>query len=149
MRTAIVDRPIDAAAILRAVAGHHNGAAVLFVGTVREQNEGAPVTGLDYSTYRDMAESELAAIALEAAERWSTEDIVVEHRVGSLRLGEASVAIAVAHAHRGDAYEASRFIIEELKQRLPVWKREHYEDGRSEWVANAPVMQGPPADRGA
>lgn len=146
MRTAIVDRPIDPCAVLRSVAGRHNGAAVLFVGTVREQNEGAAVTGLDYSAYADMAESELASIALEAAERWSTEDIVVEHRIGSLALGEASVAIAVAHAHRGEAYEASRYIIEELKQRLPVWKRERYVDGRAEWVSNANPAGTPPAE---
>ena len=75
-----------------------------------------------------------AAIALEAAERWSTPDIVIEHRIGNLGLGDASVAIAVAHPHRAEAYEASRYIIEELKRRLPVWKREHYVDGRSEWV---------------
>lgn len=147
MRTAIVDRPIDPCAVLGAVAGHHNGASVLFVGTVRDQNEGAAVTGLDYTAYRDMAESELASIALEAAERWSTEDIVVEHRIGSLALGEASVAIAVAHAHRGEAYEASRYIIEELKQRLPVWKRERYVDGRADWVTNANPAGGPPAER--
>jgi molybdopterin synthase catalytic subunit len=81
-----------------------------------------------------MAEQELAAIVLEASERWDTSDIVVEHRIGSLELGEASVAIAVAHPHRAEAYEASRYVIEELKKRLPIWKREHYLDGRSEWV---------------
>ena len=64
-------------------------------------------------------------------------DIVAEHRTGALQLGEVSVAIAVAHPHRGAAYEASRYVIEELKKRLPVWKREHYVDGRAEWVANA------------
>ena len=142
MRTAIVERPIDPCAVLRDVAGHHNGATVLFVGTVREENEGAPVSALDYSAYAGMAESELAAIALEAAERWSTGDIVIEHRVGALQLGDASVAIAVAHAHRGEAYEASRYIIEELKQRLPIWKREHYADGRAEWVANVSAGTG-------
>lgn len=144
MHTAIVERVVDPCAVLRAVGGHHNGAAVLFVGTVREENEGAPVTGLDYSAYASMAEAELAAIALEAAERWSTEDVAIEHRVGTLSLGEASVAIAVGHAHRGEAYEASRYIIEELKRRLPVWKREHYADGRAEWVANAAAGSPPP-----
>lgn len=147
MRTAIVERPIDPCAALRAVGGHHNGATVLFVGTVRDENDGAPVTGLDYSAYAGMAEAELAAIALEAAERWSTEDIAIEHRVGSLALGEASVVIAVGHAHRGEAYEASRYIIEELKQRLPVWKREHYVDGSAEWVSNASTAGAPPRER--
>ena len=134
MHTGIVDRPIDAAALLSEVANVRHGATVLFVGTVRDTNDGSAVSGLDYSSHTDMAERELAAIALEAAERWDTSDIVVEHRIGSLELGEASVAIVVAHPHRGEAYEASRYVIEELKKRLPIWKREHYLDGRSEWV---------------
>jgi molybdopterin synthase catalytic subunit len=134
VRTAVVERPIDGQRLLDEVAAHRNGATVLFVGTVRNVNAGVPVTALDYTAYAGMAESELAAIVLEAAERWSTPDIVVEHRIGSLRLGEASVAIAVAHPHRGEAFEASRYIIEELKQRLPIWKREHYVDGTSGWV---------------
>ena len=134
MRTAIVDRPINVAALLGEVSDRRHGATILFVGTVRDTNEGQPVSGLDYSSYTGMAEQELAAIVLEASERWDTSDIVVEHRIGSLELGEASVAIAVAHPHRAEAYEASRYVIEELKKRLPVWKREHYLDGRSEWV---------------
>lgn len=137
MRTAIVARAIDSCALLAEVAGRGNGATVLFVGTVRDVNDGAKVTALDYSAYSGMAERELAAIAAEAAERWQTIDIVVEHRIGSLRLGETSVAIAVAHAHRSESYEASRYIIEELKRRLPIWKREHYVAGPAEWVANA------------
>jgi len=142
MRTAMVDRPLDPCALLDEVAQHRNGATVLFVGTVREMNDGEAVSGLDYSSYAGMAESELATIAREAADRWATNDIVVEHRTGSLELGEASVVIAVAHPHRGEAYEASRYIIEELKKRLPVWKREHYADGRSEWVTNAEMGNG-------
>ena len=134
MRTAIVDRPIDVRALMSEVANVRHGATILFVGTVRDTNDGSPVSGLDYTSYTGMAEQELAAIVLEACERWDTSDIVVEHRIGSLELGEASVAIAVAHPHRAEAYEASRYVIEELKKRLPVWKREHYVDGRSEWV---------------
>ena len=134
MRTAIVERRIDPCALLGEVANTRNGGTVLFVGTVRDVNDDAPVSGLDYTAYGAMAERELAAIVGEAAERWKTEDIVVEHRVGSLDLGDASVAIAAAHPHRGEAFEASRYIIEELKKRLPIWKREHYVDGRSEWV---------------
>jgi len=141
MRSAIVDRPIDPAALLREVAAHHNGATVLFVGTVRDVNDGAAVTALDYSAYTPMAARELDDIVAGAAERWDTRHIVVEHRVGALALGDVSVAIAVAHPHRGEAYEASRHIIEALKQRLPIWKREHYADGRSDWVANAAPME--------
>ena len=137
MRSAVVTAPIDSAALLREVGDVRNGAAVLFVGTVRDTNDGAAVTGLDYTAYTAMAESELAAIVAEAAGRWSTGDIVVEHRLGELTLGDVSVAIAVAHPHRGEAYDASRYIIEQLKQRLPIWKRERYVDGRAEWVNNA------------
>jgi molybdopterin synthase catalytic subunit len=134
MRTAIVDRPLDACALLDEVANHRNGASILFVGTVRDVNDGERVSGLDYSAYQGMAETELASIVAEAAKRWSTTDIVVEHRIGTLELGDASVVIAVAHPHRGEAYDASRYIIEELKKRLPIWKKEHYMDGREEWV---------------
>ena len=134
MRTAIVDRALDAGALMSEVAHQRNGATVVFVGTVREENEGQPVSGLDYSAYTGMAERELTSIATEAAERWGTPDIAVEHRVGALGLGEASVVIAVAHPHRGEAYDASRYIIEELKKRLPIWKKERYLDGRAEWV---------------
>lgn len=134
MRSAIVDRPIDSRALLDEVAQHRNGATVLFVGTVREMNDGAAVSALDYSAYDAMAERELAAIVAEAAARWNTDDVVVEHRIGSLGLGEVSVAIAVAHPHRGEAFEAARYVIEELKRRAPIWKREHYRDGRAEWV---------------
>jgi molybdopterin synthase catalytic subunit len=81
-----------------------------------------------------MAENEMAVIVSEAASQFDTDDIVVEHRVGRLGIGEASVVIAVAHPHRAQAYEASRFIIEALKKRVPVWKGEEYLDGTREWV---------------
>lgn len=136
MRTAVVTGAIDPAALLGEVSSTRNGAALLFLGTVRDMNDGQAVTALDYSAYGSMAERELAAIAREAADRWGTEDIVVEHRTGTLGLGDISVAIVVAHPHRGPAYEASRYIIEELKKRLPIWKREHYASGAREWVAN-------------
>ena len=132
-----MDRALDPCAALAEVAAHRNGATVVFVGTVREMNDGAAVSGLDYSAYDAMAQRELAAIADEASSRWNTRDIVVEHRTGSLELGDASVVIAVAHPHRGQAYEASRYVSEELKKRLPIWKREHYVDGRAEWVGGA------------
>src|SRR5262245_8930351 len=141
MRSAIVARAIDACALLQEVAANRNGATVLFVGTVRELNDGSPVSGLDYSAYERMAERELAEIVREACARWETTDIVVEHRVGTLELGDASVAIAAAHPHRDAAYQASRYVIEELKKRVPIWKREHYLDGRSEWVAQGTLTE--------
>lgn len=134
MRTALVERPIDTTAIVAEVQRTANGATLLFVGTVREVNDGRAVTGMEYSAYAAMAEAEMARIAAEAGARWSTEDLVIEHRVGVLGLGDASVAIAVAHPHRGAAFDAARYVIEELKRRVPVWKLEHYLDGTREWV---------------
>ncbi len=134
MRVAIVSRPLDPAALIAEVARSANGATLLFIGTVREQNDGRDVTGIEYVVYGPMADRELAAIAAEAASQFSTDDIVVEHRVGHLQLGEASVAIAVAHARRAAAYDASRYVIEQIKRRVPVWKREEYTDGTREWV---------------
>jgi molybdopterin synthase catalytic subunit len=142
VRTAIVMRPLDPAALLAEVSHERNGAALVFVGTVREVNDGRPVTGIEYSAFVPMAERELGAIASEAAERFGTDDIVIEHRLGRLALREASVVIAVAHPHRGEAYEASRYIIEQLKRRVPIWKREEYVDGTREWVANSQEAGG-------
>ena len=135
MRSAIVERPIDTAALVAEVASVTNGATLLFVGTVRETNDGRDVSGMDYTAYRGMADRELTDIVREASSRFETSDVVVEHRLGTLALGEASVAIAVGHRHRGKAYDASRYIIEELKKRVPIWKLEHYVDGTREWVA--------------
>ena len=130
----IVREPIDPAEMLRRVAAPANGAVILFLGAVRQVNDGRAVTGIDYAAYEQMALSELASIATEASERFGTSDVAVEHRLGTLAVEELSVAIAVGHAHRDAAYEASRWMIEELKRRVPIWKREHYADGTREWV---------------
>ena len=149
MRTALVDREIDLGAVIGEVQRTANGATVLFVGTVRDVNDGRPVEGMEYTAYRAMAARELDAISGEAMERFEARDIVVEHRLGELVLGDVSVAIAVAHAHRGAAYDASRYVIEQLKRRVPIWKLEHYADGAREWVGadgsrttSAPLSSG-------
>lgn len=134
MRTALVDGPIDVTALTREVASTSNGATVLFVGSVRDVHDGRPVTGMEYSAYKSMAEREMSDIVREASEQFGTSDVVVEHRLGALELGEASVAIAVGHPHRDGAYAASRYVIEQLKRRVPIWKLEHYVDGTREWV---------------
>jgi len=134
VRTALHTRPLDPTSLLAEVSHAANGAAILFVGTVRETNDGRAVTGIEYAAYESMASRELDRIVSEAAERFASPHIVVEHRLGSLDVGEASVVIAVAHPRRSQAYDASRYIIEELKRRVPVWKREHYADGTREWV---------------
>src|SRR5581483_10816995 len=97
MRAALVNRPIDAAALSAEVARVGNGATLLFIGAVRDVNDGRGVTGIEYSAYDSMAQRELADIVHEAARQFGTDDIVVEHRLGALELGEASVVIAVAH----------------------------------------------------
>jgi len=138
----VTREPIDAAALLRQVVAPSDGAALLFWGVVRAEHGGRAVSHLEYEAYAPMAEAKLAEIAAEARERWSTGEIAVVHRVGRLEVGEASVAIVVASPHRAEAYEASRYVIEELKRRVPVWKREGYVDGDSEWVAGfTPVAE--------
>lgn len=136
MRVAIVERMLDPAALLAEVASASDGASIVFVGTVRELNDGRRVTALDYRAYVPMAEKEMATIALEAEARWTPARVVCEHRIGALTLGDASVAIAVAHPHRGAAFDACRYVIDELKKRVPIWKREHYADGELAWVEN-------------
>jgi molybdopterin synthase catalytic subunit len=132
--SAIVDTPIDVPRIVERVSSSANGATVLFLGTVREVNDGRDVTGIEYTAYRSMAERELAAIVEEAAALADSNDVAVEHRLGELAVGDCSVAVAVAHPHRGRAFEAARYVIEELKERVPIWKREQYVDGTREWV---------------
>ena len=142
MRTAIVEHPLDPARLLAEVASPASGASTLFVGTVREVNAGKAVSGIDYSAYGAMAEEELARVVAEAGARFETDRIVVEHRLGTLALGDASIVIAVSHARRAPAMDAQRWLIEEIKRRVPIWKREHYTDGTREWVdPTAPVAE--------
>jgi len=131
---AIVEGPIDVDALVRAVGDPGAGATVLFLGTVRETNEGRAVSGIDYQAYAAMAEREMRVIADEAASRFRTRALAVHHRVGHLAVGVPSVAIAAAHERRAPAFDAARYVIEQLKRRVPIWKREHYVDGTREWV---------------
>jgi molybdopterin synthase catalytic subunit len=134
VHTAIVRAPIDTNGMLQRVGAPEHGAALLFLGTVRDHNDGRPVEGVGYEAYEDMAKSVLTEVAQEAAGQLGSGSIAVEHRVGELAVGEVSVAIAVAAPHRAPAYVASRYVIEEIKKRLPVWKQEHYTDGEARWL---------------
>jgi molybdopterin synthase catalytic subunit len=125
---------IDVQAMTREVSDPGRGAVSIFLGTVRNSNDGRPVNGIDYSAYDAMAVAEMSRIVEEASERFPGIAIVVEHRVGTLQVGDVSVAIVCSHAHRAPALDANRYAIEELKKRVPIWKREHYLDGTSEWV---------------
>lgn len=141
--SAVVDQPIDTASLVRAVADPGAGATALFLGTVRNVHAGRSVTGIDYHAYAAMATRQLAAIVAEASQRYGTCGIAAEHRVGYLALGEISVAIAASHERRAPAFAAARYVIEEIKRRLPIWKREHYADGTREWVDPVNDMQAP------
>ncbi|HEY6220647.1 MAG TPA: molybdenum cofactor biosynthesis protein MoaE [Gemmatimonadaceae bacterium] len=131
---AIVHDLIDVDAIRRTVESAAQGATVLFVGTVRDLNDGRAVTGMDYTAYDAMAEKEMGAIAREATDKNPGTVIHMVHRLGYLEVGEPSVVIATSHPHRDAAYAANRYAIEQLKKRVPIWKREHYVDGTREWV---------------
>jgi molybdopterin synthase catalytic subunit len=119
---------------LSEIADDSCGAVTVFLGCVRNVNDGKSVTGIEYSAYRSMAEREMGAIAREAADRFDVTRLVIEHRVGALVLGDVSVAVVAAHPHRGPALDAMRFAIEQLKRRVPIWKLELYTDGTREWV---------------
>lgn len=125
---------IDPGSVLARVGGPEDGAVAFFAGVVRNENEGRPVSGMEYEGYDEMARDELSAIVAEAADRAGTGRIAAVHRLGRLSVGEVSVAIAVSAPHRGEAFAAARYIIEEIKKRLPVWKREHYLDRETKWL---------------
>lgn len=142
----VVTREIDAAALIGEVRSSACGAIAIFIGTVREVNDGRVVSAIEYSAYQSMAEAELARILDEAVARFDVPALVVEHRVGLLALGDVSVAIAAAHAHRAPALDCTRFVIEEIKRRVPIWKLEHYANGTRAWTEGttaAPAAQAP------
>ena len=134
MRIALVDRPIDVASLIAEVSDDSCGAVSVFLGCVRDINDGRPVTGIEYSSYLAMAEREMTTIVSEAANQFDITRVVVEHRLGTLGLRDVSVAVVAAHPHRAPALDATRYIIEELKKRVPIWKLEHYTDGSRDWV---------------
>ena len=134
MRASIVDHAIDVQALTRKASSETCGATAVFLGTVRSTNEGKPVTGIDYSAYREMAEREMLGILNEAAERFGIVEGIIEHRIGTLAIGDASIAVVLSHPHRGNAMDALRYVVDETKARATIWKLEHYTDGSREWV---------------
>lgn len=115
------------------VAAPDRGAMVSFVGTVRDHHAGRSVLRLEYSAYAEMAESECEAVVLEAQRRWPVA-VALRHRIGKLAVGDAAVAVVVAAGHREAAFDACRFVIDEVKRRVPIWKKEYYADGSVAWV---------------
>ena len=133
IRVSVGDDLIDVSSLVDEVVRPDSGAMVLFLGTVRDHSETADrVTHLEYEVYSEQVEPKIREIVDEAAGRWPILNVVVEHRSGPVTLGQASVAVAVSTAHRADAFAAAQFIIDELKARAPIWKKEHWPGG-SAW----------------
>jgi molybdopterin synthase catalytic subunit len=130
----LVDHAIDTAALLERVNSPAAGAVVLFLGTVREMTGGRRTVALDYECYREMARKKLAELEAEARRRWPIVECAIIHRLGRLELAEASVAVAVSTPHRDDAFEAAKWLIDALKKEVPIWKKENWDDGSTEWV---------------
>jgi molybdopterin synthase catalytic subunit len=130
----LTDQPIDTAALLAAVNSPQAGAVVLFLGTVREFTGERRTLALNYECYPEMAERKLAELETEARRRWTLVECAIVHRLGRLELAEISVAVAVSSAHRAVAFEAGQWLIDTLKEVVPIWKQELWADGTTEWV---------------
>jgi molybdopterin synthase catalytic subunit len=130
----LVTNQIEPQRVLSSVASPHAGAVVLFLGTTREFTGDRQTNSLDYECYPAMARRKLEELEAEARSRWPIVGCAIVHRVGHLEIGEASVAIAVSSAHRRTAFEAGQWLIDLLKEVVPIWKRENWSDGTSQWV---------------
>ena len=130
----LTEQPIDYQALTEKVRSHQAGAVLLFLGTVREMTNSRQTVALDYEAYPKMALTEMQKIAEEAANQWTIIQQGIVHRLGYLELGEISIAVAVSCPHRSEAYAAGRFLIDELTIRVPIWKKENWSDGSTEWV---------------
>jgi molybdopterin synthase catalytic subunit len=133
IRVSVGEQPIDAASLIAEVSTPASGATVVFLGTVRDHSEGKEgVTHLEYEVFAERVEPEIAKIVAEATDKWPLLAVAVEHRSGTVGLGEASVGVAVSSAHRADAFDSARYVIDELKIRAPIWKKEFWPGG-AEW----------------
>ncbi len=130
---ALKDVPIASEALRDRLLDPGAGACACFEGRVRNHHLGQDVLGLDYQAYAPLAQREGDAILIEAVQRFDVIRVACVHRTGSLAVGELAVWVGVSSAHRGPAFDATRYIIDEVKKRVPIWKREHYRDGKSVW----------------
>jgi len=140
----LTGQPIQLDGLIAEVAGPDRGGVASFLGMVRDHHQGRAVRGLEYSAYDQMAEEVCREILLEAAARWPVR-VTLRHRLGNLAIGDVAVAVVAAGGHRDEAFAACRYVIEELKRRVPIWKKEYFADGTVEWVGGA----AGPRDRGA
>jgi len=137
----ITDQPLELEPLLRETDDHSSGALVVFYGTVRDENEGRPVQSMTYEAHVGLAEKVLAEIEQEAITKFGVRRCRIQHRIGHLELGEPSVLIVVRAGHRAEAYAASRYAIDELKERAPIWKEEHYAEGDSRYLDGVPLRK--------
>jgi molybdopterin synthase catalytic subunit len=140
MRVEIVDGPIDAAEIVAGVKAGADGAVCVFDGIVRDNTRGRRTLHLDYEAYREMALEQMRGLADEAVTRFGVRDVAMVHRLGRLGVGETSVLIAVASAHRAASFEACRWLIDTLKKTVPIWKKETFADG-AVWADGEPFPE--------
>jgi MoaE-MoaD fusion protein len=134
---AISEEPLDPTAIAGRIRSDGDGALIVFEGIVREHSRGKQVRALVYEAYGSMAHKQIEQLAGEARRRWPISDLAVVHRTGTLQVGEVSVVIAVAAPHRGEAFDACEWLIDELKRTVPIWKKEVYTEGEA-WVDDRP-----------
>lgn len=135
MNYAISKEPINVQEVIDKVVQREAGAITTFIGTVRELTHGKKTLYLVYEAYESMAVKKLEQIGNEIKERWHGSEVAITHRVGKLDITDVAVVIAVSTPHRADAYEANRYAIERIKEIVPIWKKEHWEDGQ-EWIGN-------------
>ena len=146
--TTLSRKPIEIESLLAVVQGPERGGTCVFLGTVRSEDD---VTAIDYSAYEEMAVAEIERILAEAQAKWPEARVTLQHRLGSVPVGEASIAIAAAAPHRDTAFAACRYVIEAVKKRLPIWKKEMHADGTATWVdpsGNPPPLTPSPFGEG-
>jgi len=130
----LTGQPIDINGVFDAARSPAAGAVVMFLGTVRETTGRHQTESLDYECYREMAENELTKLETQARRKWPLVECQIVHRLGHLTVGQISAAVAVSSAHRRDAFQAAEWLIDQIKQSVPIWKKENYADGTGEWV---------------
>lgn len=134
-RVTITKAPLDVASLRESVPAHPCcGAWVQFEGVVRTENGNRPVVAIEYECFQEMAERELEQIIDEAQKRWPVHEVRLAHRIGRVPAHEVSLLVLVTSPHRGDAFQAAQYIIDELKKRVPIWKKEFYDGGNAQWL---------------
>lgn len=137
--------PLNAFALCEGLAAPEDGALAVFLGIVRDHADGRAVRSLEYHAYEEMARAQLQAIGGALEERWQAKHWLLAHRLGPLAIGEVSMVVAVATPHREEAFAACRWAVEEIKARVPIWKKEYFTDGSSHWVGIAGTFQSAPS----